>query len=863
MKKVIAVAVLVAFLLATAAVAVPRPVAAQVMGPWADEIVFSIVPQPQAVLSVSSGDTDVYIFGLDLASDVRSARDDPNVITYETTGGGVRSLQFNPVPHGPTVPGFNPFTIQAIREAMYWAVDRAVIVNDVYEGLGTKMWTAFSSGEPTFVRDAAFFVTLEAFYDYDPQKALDVVTAEMAKVPGSALVNGKWQVDGAPVVVKIFHRTGDPRFEVGIYVATRVDALGFTSQLVPGDFPAARVGPLFGDPTAGDWHIYTGGWGGGGFVQFDDTTAPFFYNGDLGVSLWDFYTPPASLTIPCDRLEISDYVDLDERRDLLRACVSEGLKDGIRHFLKADLDVVITNSATTNPTVNLAASFLNSFSMKTARKDGVVGGTLQIGQPIHTLSAWNNWGGFTDVYSENQHQQFSDVGAANHPHLGTTIPFRSEFVIETVAPSTMDVPEDAQRWDVATSQFVDVGAGLETRSKVTYTYNWGSWHHGMPITMDDVLSNLMMIFRFGDDAGDLGILSPSVHDLTGIQIFMDQFKGFKVLDADTLVVWIDSWNPDTTLIAGDGDIWPEYPWELNAVMSRSVIDNGTEFHDTDALAVQNDALDLVKGPGLVSLSDALTSLSTVNFIPAGLEGNITTAEATARWAALNDWWTAKGHLMVTDGPFFVDSISTTPQGTVLKAFRTGYPFDVNKWDAFATIRVPEVIIGPAPEVIQTFPATFGFTTTLVGQPYDLIGQANWLVSDPATREVLFIGDAVRSGVGTWDVTLSAEQTTALTEGTYELKTIVVGTEAGLPVVTTKTFTSLSLSTAILAELSDILNTRLAEFEDTLSSAAATADSAVAAADAAIALTQVVLTVAIVAIIIAAVAVVLVLRRPKT
>ena len=863
MKKLIVIAILAAFLFAIAAVAVPRPVAAQVTGPWADELVFSIVPQPQAVASVSSGDTDVYIFGLDLASDVRSARDDPNVITYETTGGGVRSLQFNPVPHGPTVPGFNPFTIRAIREAMYWAVDRDVVINDIYEGLGKKMWTAFSSVEPTFVREAGFFLTLESFYDFNPDKALDIVTSEMAKVSGSALVNGKWQVDGTPVVVKIFHRTGDPRFEVGIYVATRVDALGFTAQLVPGDFPAARVGPLFGDPTAGDWHIYTGGWGGGGFLQFDDTTAPFFYNGDLGVALWDFYTPPASLTIPCNKLEIGDYVDLDERSDLLKACVTAGMRDGIRHFLKADLDVVLSNVRTTNPTVNLAASFLNAFSMKTARQDGVVGGTLQIGQPIHTLSAWNNWGGFTDVYSENQHQQFSDVGAANHPHLGTTIPFRSEFVIETVAPDTMDVPADAQRWDVATSSFVDVGPGLVTRAKVTYTYNYGSWHHDMPITMDDVLSNIMMIFRFGDDAGDLGIVSPAVHDLTGIQIFMDQFRGFKVLDQDTLVMWIDSFNPDTTLVAGDGSVWPEYPWELNAVMSMSALLNETSFHDTDAQAVLNDPLDLVKGPGLASLSGALGVLSGTNFIPAGLEGNITAAEATARWSALNAWWTAKGHLMVSDGPFFVDSISTVPEGTVLKAFRTGYPFDVNKWDAFAEIRVPDVVIGAAPEVIQTFPATFTFATSLFGEPYDLIGQANWLVSDPATREVLFLGDAIRTGVGQWAVELSAEQTTALTEGTFELTTIVVGTEAGLPVVTAKTFTSLSLSTAILSELTEILDTRLASIEETVSGAADAADSAALAADAAVALTQTVLVVAIVGIIVAAVAVVLVLRRPKT
>ena len=546
----------------------------------------------------------------------------------------------------------------------------------------------------------------------------------------------------------------------------------------------------------------------------------------------------------------------------MRTCVTEGMKDGVRHFLEADQIALPVHKDTTGPTFDLFGGFLNSFSMKTARKGGVVGGSLRIAQPIHTQSPWNNWGGFADVYSEHQHQQFSDVGVATHPHLGTVIPFRSDFVVTTEGPTgTLDVPADALTWDVATESFVPVGAGVTSRSMVNYTYTWGKWHHGADITMDDVMHELVMLFRFGENMGDLGGVSPSVQDLPGLRTFLIQFKGIRFTSADTVEIWIDSWNPDETVIAGQGSIWPEYPWELNEVMARSALQFEVSFHDTDARSLSLPGLDLVKGTAsLASLSNSLAIRKLENFRPAGLDGFITNVEATARWAALDAWWTARGHFLVGDGPFFVDSVSVVPQGTVMKAFRTGYPFDINKWEAFGEIRKPDVTVGAVPEVVQTFPATFSFTTTLQGQPYDLISRANWLVSNPATRAVLFNGDAVRASPGTWNVVLSAEQTTALVEGTYELKTIVVGQEAAVPVVTDTTFTSLSLATAIISEVIQTIDDRLAEFDDTIADTTNTADGALAAANSALTLAYVVLGVAIAGIAVAVAGFVVMLRR---
>ncbi len=862
MSKNLVLSLLVVVVLAIALLAVPRPVTAQLNGGWVDEIVFSVLDQDQAVASVSSGDTDVYVFSLDSPTDKIAAQNDPNINVMQAFS-GFKGLALNPVPHGPTVGGFNPFTVREIREAMNWAFDREFIVSEFAGGFAIPMTTAHFSVEPGFVRDVAWFAKQEAKYAFDFAKAKSVVDAAMGGVTGASLVGGKWQVSGENVEVIIVQRIEDYRFDIGAYVATVIDDLGFTSVLDPSPFDEALDTVYFSDPTRGAWHMYTEGWGATGFTQFDDGQAPFFY-ADIFGAIYDEYVSPQSVEVPCQALDQSQYADLNERRDLLRACIEEGMMDPVRVFLEADSDVYIYNEGVSGFTFDIFAGNQNFWGLRNVRIDGATGGTLQVAQPIHTGSAWNIWGGFTDVYSEYQRKAFVDPGVITHPHLGVTIPFRADFEVTTVGPTgQMDVPEDALFWNTSSSAYEAVGAGVTSKSMVEYTYTWGEWHHGELITMDDVKMTLAYMMRLADTLdGDLAALSPAVADDTAFVRFNTSFRGVKFVDDDTAVVWMDTWNPDETLIANRADIWPEYPWELNALMAASVLNNETSFNDEDAGLLGNVELDLAKGPTFPFLDAQLANLSAiaVNFIPAGLDGagNITDAEATARWAALNSWRTAGttvGNFMVSNGPYFLDQYITTPEGAVYKAKRTGYPFDINKWEFLAEIKVPDVTLGPAPQVKLSFPAIFTFTTTLAGESYDLIAQTGWLITDPATRDVLFDGVAFQTGPGAWAVQLTGAQTATLAEGTFEFTSIVVGLEAALPVVSRQTFTALDLEKAILADLTNTLDIAIAGFGDEIDALTNAVDDAVAVADSATALANTLLIIAIIGVVVAVIAIV--------
>ena len=551
-----------ALLLAAGAFAIPQNAAAQPFGGYADSLVFSVVPQDQAVASVSSGEIDMYAFRLDTSTDEQAARDDPNISAMEALG-GFRTMLVNPV--APANGRFNPFTIREIREAMHWAYNRDFVVNEIAGGFA--MTIPYVRTEPEYLQDYGFFASLETSYSYDPARAKAQVDDAMSQVSNATFdtTTNRWLFDSNQIDVIIVARVEDIRFEIGAYVATEVAALGFNPVLDASTFVEALDKVYFNDAKLGLWNMYTEGWGIWGFQPFDDTRVPFFFNGDFGSSIWSDYTSPSSLQIACQSLLDGLYTSPNERQDLLRTCVAEGMRDGIRHFLLMDTDVYAFNRRLSNTAFSVYKGIQMPFSVRTTIKDGQPGGTLYVGQPVHTGSAWNLYGGFRDVYSRNQMFQITDFGTATHPHLGGVIPFRANFTVNNVGPlDAHDVPTLALTFDITRNTFVNVSAGVTSGAYVDFDMRFGEWHHGEMMSMDDVVAKIAMLSRLA--SGDFAALHPNSANQIYLVRWDTSFKGFEILDADSIRIYFDTYNPDESLIAEGIPIFPWYPWELDVIM---------------------------------------------------------------------------------------------------------------------------------------------------------------------------------------------------------------------------------------------------------------------------------------------------------
>ncbi|MCJ2531124.1 MAG: ABC transporter substrate-binding protein [Candidatus Thermoplasmatota archaeon] len=853
-------------MLVSVLVVLPRAAVAQQTGPGVDEIIFLVVPQAQAVQAIANEDIDVYIFTLDNPDDKLAARANADVDTYEAPA-GYNDMLMNPIPHAAGVGGINPFQFREVREAMNWAFDRDFVINEIYGGFAIPMVGAHFRTTPDWVREAGYFAALEQEYSYNPQRAFDQIDARLSTVSGVTFDSGteKWMYEGAPIRVKIVQRVEDLRFDIGAYVATELNDLGFTAVLDPSTGAEAFAKVYSGDPEAGVWHVYTEGWLSGGIIQYDDTAGDFFYNGDFGSSWWDFYDVDPVLQASCHGLALAEYISLAERSELYQTCQTMGMQQGIRVFLLASLDMSLAHTSVSGISFDVGSAFNNWWGLKGAMKDGTPGGTLRVGQPIHTITGWNPISGFTWIYEEYQRKHFSDMCTPLDPRLGTPVPQRATFEVDTAGPiGTLDVPEDALVWNRTSNAWEAVGPGVEAVSITTAGYIFDDWHHGEAQNMNDVMVSLADHFRYYD--GDLSVSSPSYSSGFAEFFYTDIFVAVEFDAAnDTATYYSNDWNFDEGIIASD-IIWcGGVPWEVQTLIAKNAMDGDTAVHEDDAADLGIPMTDLVKGPSLPLLAADLDTLKAVNAKPPGAP--ISDAEATARWAALDDWYnnaTTSNHFYVSGGPFYIDQVTTDPEGTVLKAFRDGYPFDFpNEFSEYTTIVVADVSLGTPPDVIQTFPAIFGFSTSFEGQVYDRIATSAWLVGDPATGAILFNGPAVRTGPGQFQAVLSSTTTTALVEGSYEITVIVATQDSVIPTFASTSFAVESLQSALLRALGEEIDDRFADIQGTIDDAAASAGDAAAASNQAVQLGNIVLVVAVVAIVVGVAAVVIVVvRRPK-
>jgi hypothetical protein len=112
----------------------------------------------------------------------------------------------------------------------------------------------------------------------------------------------------------------------------------------------------------------------------------------------------------------------------------------------------------------------------------------------------------------------------------------------------------------------------------------------------------------------------------------------------------------------------------------------------------------------------------------------------------------------------------------------------DRWSAYAAPPIPEVLLDGPDRVTIGEEAVYDVFVDLAGEPYkvDEISTGKYLVFD-ATGELVEVGEAVAVEDGYWQVTLSADTTGALAEGSNQLAVIVVSSRALVPVTDTLQF----------------------------------------------------------------------------
>ena len=737
-------------------------------GPAADRILFKSFHVDQAPVEFQAGAMDMYLFSLKTAA-ARELRNKEGIRLSEAPATTI-SLVLNPAPD-PNPDRLNPFSIKEVRQAVQLLVDRDFIANDIYQGMALPMLTHLSPTDFDFL--TVFDIIHESDYRYDPELARSMIDRAMEGA-GAVKVDGKWQFEGGAVRIKFVVRVEDERRDIGDLVRAELDKAGFTVAPTYQQFAPAVLSVYSSDPQSFEWHVYTEGWGRGApqrydFAGINQFTAPWQGNmpGWRESGFWQYENE--ALDDLGQRLFTGAFAGVEERNDIYRRMTDIGLDESVRVWvatvqnsfpLKADLQGITTD---------LVAGPKTARSIREAYLPGQSELTLGNLWIWTERSTWNPVGGFGDLYSNDIWRNLADPPVSNHPFTGLPVPFRADFTVETAGPGgKLAIPDDAIQWDPVNDLWVPAEASQAT-SKVTFdlsNYFSANWHHGEPITMADVVYSIAQGYElaFDDD-------KTFIETALGVTArpYLETFRGYRVLENNQIEVYVDFWHFEESQIGSYATPTAlSMPWEILAAMDDLVFEQRrAAYSDTSAarfnvpwisLAMKNDARLVERTLRAFDREGTLPE----SYFTIGNRALVSPSEAQARYQAAIQWFDEKEHLIISNGPFYLERYDPPAQFAEILAFRdASYPY-----------KPGDFYLGDAPRIeivrVQAGHIVRGEETAVeieVSGP-GVVG-VRYVLFDPSKGEVVATGEADRAA-GALRVVLDASLTQGLGSVLYQL-----------------------------------------------------------------------------------------------
>ena len=785
-------------------------------GGWLDTIVFLEEPnQDSAIARLAAGDIDMYADDIGGQAAVQAIADAGNIQTRTQYGLYDEMFFNNGVCADETL--LNPFNNQKIREAMNWAIDRDFVADELYGGLAVPKYTTISEAGADRGRFAAEIRAIESKYGYDLEKAREVVTTEMEGM-GATMEDGKWMFNGEPVNLIGLIRIEDTRLEIGNYFANQMEELGFTVERV--ERTSGELSPLWisSDPAECLWNWYTGAWSQTAVDRSNADNFDFYYT-TRGVPWpsWQVFETPEEFDALSLRLFNNDYADLAERADLFRQALPMAAEMSPRVWVTSRTTLV-PFSEDVSVTTDLAGGVSGAaIWAKTARFVDQVGGSMNIALPSVFTEPWNPVGGSNWVFDNMVKRGIADNALYSDPNTGLRIPNRAEraeVVVEEGFPMNVThdwvdlsfapeitVPDDAwAAWDAENQVFLTAAEFYtETQTAVFKStiyypadmYETIKWHDGSPISAADFVMGMIHKFDLGDENSPYYDESQAPN----LEQFLSGFKGLRIVSTDPLIIEHYGDNPELDAENTVRNWWPgeetwgayDYGsagWHNFAIMLRGEENGGFAFTPDKAEGNEIERTNMIAGPSLEVFATELAAAVEDGAVPyeATLGQFLADGEAAARYANLTEFARRYGHYYIGTGPYFLQGVFPV-EGQAILQHNPDYPDPANRWDRFSAPALAVVEVDGPGRVTIGEEAAFDVYVDVFDEPYPEadIDNVQYLLFDASGNQVE-AGLAEADGDGVWVISLSADTTAGLAEGSNRLDVVVVSKLVAIPTV---------------------------------------------------------------------------------
>ncbi len=649
-----------------------------------------------ALEEVRNGNLDIYYYKI--SSDrLENSESRKGLQVFDSTGGSY-SILINPA----QTESFNPFSEREARFALNYLVDRKLIVNELMGGFGAPMTSYYGPSDPEYL---TIIEQLEEFnFRYNPLLAEQLISETLNK-KGAIKKDGKWFINETPIEIIIFIRNDDPvRKSIGEILASELQRIGFEVKKEFGDLNKAFVVVYGSNPADLKWNIYTEGWGRSTFVRYDSVGlsqmySPWFSNmpGFNDPAYWNYKNDYIdSIT---QRIYAGDFNSAEQREILIQDAVKEGINESVRIFLASKIDQYVANEEISGIVNDFGAGVPSRFTPINAKNDKneLVIGVKQIYQ-----GAWNPVMGLSDTYSRHVWGIISDPIVFKHPFSGETFPVRANWNVETVGPlDKMDLPNDTKIWDPKNKKWKTVEDGTQSISKVTFDFEFANWHNSQMMDMNDVLHSLYFTIEWGTQIDENDKTFDAEFTPRTAQI-VQTIKGVKLIDKDTIEVYVDFWHFDDGEIAEWAALWSTVPWEISIAMEQAVIDGKISYSRSGATSKNVSWASLIIPKDANLIQDYLEKFKERKHIPYSLQEFEEGSEYfDSRYEASIKWIQDKNHAVISNGPFFLESYSPESRTITVNSFDDKtYPFVLGHWSEFENTEFPKISNVIAPDIIN-------------------------------------------------------------------------------------------------------------------------------------------------------------------
>ncbi|HET6458008.1 MAG TPA: ABC transporter substrate-binding protein [Nitrosopumilaceae archaeon] len=737
---------------------------------------------------VKNGNLDIYYWAIPFER-ITDPQSREGLKIFQSTGQSY-SLLVNPA----SSEKFNPFSIKDVRFALNYLVDRNLIVDELLGGYGVPMVSAYKPFDPDYL---LILDELESFnFRYNPALAEKMISDSLSNA-GAKKIGSKWYYDSKPIEITIFIRSDDQiRKSIGEVISSQLEKIGFSVKRDYGDLNKAFTIVYGSNPSDLKWNIYTEGWAASGFVKYDSVLtaqmySPWFSNmpGFGNPSYWNYkddYMDSISQNI-----FLGNFTSAQQRTELLKKAVDEGIKESVRVFLVSKIDQFVSSNKVDGIINDFGAGITSRFTPINARDNS---DSLRIG--VHKIyqGAWNPIGGFSDSASQQILGAISDPGSFKNPFTGVTIPVRSSWKVETAGPAgKLDVPSDAIKWDAIQQKWIQVGNGMNATSKVTFHLTFGNWHNGQPMDMNDVLYSIYFLYQWGAEPSENSKTFDSEYSPKANQS-ANTLIGIRVIDKNTIEVYQNYWHFDEGEIAASADVFPLMPWELFYAMEKSVTDGKVAFSRSEAVSKNVDWLSLIVPNNANMIKSNLEDFSKSNSIPVALAGFGNDSKYYSdRYLSSISWIEKHNHAVISDGPFYLDSYSPEARIITIKAFDDPtYPFGAGYWKKFENINVAKINGVDVPTTVSlgkelTIPISVTPNCTI----YYYFLNADGKGVDSGM---------LQSGTGNATIILPKEKSSLLSLGANDLKIFAVSESALKPDIFYTSFLGIQGESPVMPEI---------------------------------------------------------------